>query len=109
MAIHLRNIQNSVNLQRKPPVRMGFHSLHAGLHVGLALFRILNETGLQETMFGLNPIVQDIRRMEDEEFGSIVFEEYDEQYMYFFGIALLLFVIEMLIGERKPRRKLFEL
>ena len=57
MAIHLRNIQNSVHLQRKPPVRMGFYSLHAGLHVGLALFRILNETGLQETMFGLNPIV----------------------------------------------------
>ena len=58
--------------------------------------------------FGLNPIVQDIRRMEDEEFGSVVFEEYDEQYMYFFGAALLLFVIEMLIGERKPRRKLFQ-
>ncbi len=59
--------------------------------------------------FGLNPIVQDIRRMEGEELGSIVFEEYDEQYMYFFGMALLLFVAEMLIGERKPRRKLFEL
>ena len=58
--------------------------------------------------FGLNPIIQDIRRMEDEEFGSVVFEEYDEQYMYFFGIALLLFVIEMILGERKPRRKLFE-
>lgn len=58
--------------------------------------------------FGLNPIIQDIRRMEDEEFGSIVFEEYDEQYMYFFGIALLLLVLEMLVGERKPRRKLFE-
>ena len=58
--------------------------------------------------FGLNPIIQDIRRMEDEEFGSVVFKEYDEQYMYFFGIALLLFVIEMIIGERKPRRKLFE-
>ena len=58
--------------------------------------------------FGLNPIIQDIRRMEDEQFGSIVFEEYDEQYMYFFGLALLLWVIEMLIGERKPRRKLFE-
>ena len=28
--------------------------------------------------------------------------------MYFFGIALLLLVIEMLIGERKPRRRLFE-
>ena len=58
--------------------------------------------------FGLNPIIQDIRRMEDEEFGSVVFEEYDEQYMYFFAVALLLLVLEMLIGERKPRRKLFE-
>ena len=28
--------------------------------------------------------------------------------MFFFGAALLLFVLEMLIGERKPRRKLFE-
>ncbi len=59
--------------------------------------------------FGLNPIIQDIRRMEDEEFGSVVFEEYDEQYMYFFGAAFLLLVIEMLIGERKPRRKLFQI
>ena len=58
--------------------------------------------------FGLNPIVDDIRRMEDEEFGSVVFEEYDEQYMYFLGAALLCFVIEILIGRRKPRRKLFE-
>ena len=58
--------------------------------------------------FGLNPIIQDLRKLEDEEFGSIVFEEYDEQYMYFLGAALLLLVIEMLIGERKPRRRLFE-
>ena len=59
--------------------------------------------------FGLNPIIDDIRRMEDEEFGSVVFEEYDEQYMYFFGIALALLVIEMLIGARRPKRKLFGL
>ena len=58
--------------------------------------------------FGLNPIIEDIRRMEDEEFGSVVFEEYDEQYMYFLGAALLLLVINLLIGERKPRRRLFE-
>lgn len=58
--------------------------------------------------FGLNPIIDDIRRMEDEEFGSLVFEEYDEQFMYFFGIALVLLVIEMLIGERRPKRKWFE-
>ena len=58
--------------------------------------------------FGLNPIIDDIRRMEDEEFGSMVFEEYDDEFMYFLGAALLCFVIEILIGRRKPRRKLFE-
>ena len=57
--------------------------------------------------FGLNPIIQDIRAMEGELFSSVVFEEYNEQYMYFFAIALLLFVVEMLIGERKSGRKLF--
>ena len=45
--------------------------------------------------------------MEDEEFSSVVFEEYDEQFMYFFAIALALLVIEMLVGERKALRRLF--
>jgi Ca-activated chloride channel family protein len=36
-----------------------------------------------------------------------VFEEFDEQFMYFLGIALVFFVIEMLIGDRKSRRHLF--
>ena len=58
--------------------------------------------------FGLNPIIADIRRMEDEQFGSTVFEQYNEQYMYFFAVALLLLVIEMLVGERKSKRNLFE-
>ena len=58
--------------------------------------------------FGLNPIIDDIRRMEGEEFSSVVFEEYDEQYVYFFAIALLLLVVEVLVGERKPDRKLFD-
>ena len=58
--------------------------------------------------FGLNPIINDIRKMEDEEFSSTVFEEYDEQYMYFLGMALALLVIEMLIGGRRSRRRLFE-
>ena len=40
--------------------------------------------------FGLNPIIEDIRKMEDEKYSSIVFEEYDEQFMYFFAIALFL-------------------
>ena len=58
--------------------------------------------------FGLNPVIEDIRKLEAEEYRSVVFEEYDEQYMYFFGIALALFVLEMLIGARRPKRKMFE-
>lgn len=57
--------------------------------------------------FGLAPIIDNIRKMDEEMFNSIVFEEFDEQYMYFFAIALVLFVIEMLIGERKARKRLF--
>jgi Ca-activated chloride channel family protein len=57
--------------------------------------------------FGLNPVIDEIRRMEDEKYSSLVFEEWDEQFMYFLGIALFFFVIEMLIGDRKARRNLF--
>ena len=56
--------------------------------------------------FGLNPIVDDIKRMDEEMFNSVIFEEFDEQYMYFFAIALAFLVIEMLVGERKARRSL---
>lgn len=58
--------------------------------------------------FGLNPIIDDIRKMNDEEFKSVVFEEYDEQYMYFFGLSLFFLVLEMLVGERKMKRYLFD-
>ena len=58
--------------------------------------------------FGLNPVINDIRKLDEEEFKSIVFEEYDEQFMYFFAIALGLLVIQMLIGERKVLRHLFD-
>ena len=57
--------------------------------------------------FGLNPIIEQIDRLEDETYNSIVFEEWDEQFMYFLGIALVFFVIEMLIGDRKSRKHLF--
>jgi Ca-activated chloride channel family protein len=59
------------------------------------------------TEFGLNPIIDNIRKLEDEKYSSIVFEEYDERFMYYFGIALFFFVLEMLIGYRKPKKHLF--
>ena len=58
--------------------------------------------------FGLNPIIEYIRKMDDEEFNSIVFEEYDEQFASFLAIALLFFVVEMLVGERRSKRHLFQ-
>jgi Ca-activated chloride channel family protein len=58
--------------------------------------------------FGLNPILDEIRKLEDERFNSLVFEEYDEQYMYFFAAALFFFVLEALLGERRAKRRLFE-
>ena len=57
--------------------------------------------------FGLNPVINEIKKMEDEKYSSVVFEEYDEQFMNFFAIALIFFVLEMLIGDRKPKRHLF--
>ena len=58
--------------------------------------------------FGLNPIIDDIRKMDDERYNSIVFEEYDEQFMYFLAIALFFFVLEMFVGDRRSRRHLFK-
>ena len=58
--------------------------------------------------FGLNPIIDDIKKMEAERFNSIVFEDFDEQYMYFLAAALVLLVIEMLIGDRKHKKSLFQ-
>ena len=57
--------------------------------------------------FGLNPIIDNINRMEDERYSSIVFEEFDEQFMYFLGIALFFFVLEMLVGDRRSKKHLF--
>ena len=57
--------------------------------------------------FGLNPIIEEIAGMDDEEYNSVVFEEYDELYMYFFAMALFFLVLEMLIGDRRSKYHLF--
>ena len=58
--------------------------------------------------FGLNPILEDIKNIEKKEFSSIVFEDFNEQYMYFFAIALFFFILEMLIGNRKTAKNIFK-
>ena len=57
--------------------------------------------------FGLNPIIQEISKMDDEQYNSVVFEEYDQVYMYFLSVALFFLVLEMLVGDRKSGINLF--
>jgi Ca-activated chloride channel family protein len=53
--------------------------------------------------FGLEAIVDQIKNMDKQTFKSVVFEDFDEQYMYFLGIALFFFLLEFLITERRGR------
>lgn len=57
--------------------------------------------------FGLTPIIDEIQRMEDKVMTTVTYEEYDELYMYFLGVALLFLVVEMLIGDRRSKIHLF--
>ncbi|MCF0165366.1 MAG: VWA domain-containing protein [Bacteroidales bacterium] len=59
--------------------------------------------------FGLNPIIDNIREIEKSHLSSVVFEDFDEQYMYFFGIALFFLILEMLIAGRKTGRNIFKM
>ena len=57
--------------------------------------------------FGLNPIIEDIRSLEKEAFSSVVFEDFNEQYMYFFALALFFLLLEALVPQVKARRNIF--
>lgn len=52
---------------------------------------------------GLNEIVKEVNETERSQFKSTVFEEYDEQYQYLIGAALVFLLLEMLIINRKNR------
>ena len=52
---------------------------------------------------GLEQIIKQIRGMEEKEFSSMVFDEYDEQFQYVLALGLLLLLVEFLLLERKNR------
>ena len=58
--------------------------------------------------FGLNPIIDDIRKLDKEEFQSMVFEDFNEQYMYFFAIALFFFILAFAVPSTKGKRNIFK-
>ena len=57
--------------------------------------------------FGLNPIINKIKNLESTHFKSVVFEDYDEQFMYFLGIAMFFLLLESLVGSRRVGKRLF--
>lgn len=58
--------------------------------------------------FGLNPIIDSIRKMDKEKFDTIVFEEYNELFMYCFGVAFFFMLMALLLSDKRNKRQLFE-
>lgn len=57
--------------------------------------------------FGLGRIIEQVRDLEKTQYKSVTFEEFNEQFMYFLGIALFFLLLEFIIGNRKLSKKLF--
>jgi len=61
------------------------------------------------TNLGLGDIVSDIRKLDKQELSSVIYEDFNEQYHYFFLLTVLLLAVEMLLLERKSRwTKMFD-
>ncbi len=53
--------------------------------------------------FGLEEVIAELDKMESAKLTRRNFEEYDEEYMWFLGVALLLLIIEgLVLGRRNP-------
>ncbi len=59
------------------------------------------------TEFGLNPIIDELKQLQEQQFKSVVFEDYEEQYMYFFAIALVFFLMEFFVGNKRVGKRMF--
>ena len=52
---------------------------------------------------GLDDILDEIRRLDTEEFDSLVFSDYESRFHYFVALALIILLMELFILERKNR------
>lgn len=57
--------------------------------------------------FGLNPIIDELKQLQEQQFKSVVFEDFEEQYMYFFAIALFFLLLEFLVGSKRVGKRMF--
>ncbi len=65
------------------------------------------------TQAGLNSLFEKVERLNKKDYESKMYAEYDDQFQYFFGFALILLFIDFIILEKKSKFfskiKLFEL
>jgi Ca-activated chloride channel family protein len=52
---------------------------------------------------GLNTLFDEINKLDKTELESLVYSDYEDQFQYFFAIAMILILIEFFILERKNR------
>jgi Ca-activated chloride channel homolog len=57
----------------------------------------------READLGLGNILDEIKKLDTEEFDSLVFADYESRFHYFVAIALIILLIELFLYERKNR------
>jgi len=55
------------------------------------------------TTAGLNQVFEQISKMEKKKYETKMFSDYEDRFQYFLALALFLFVLELLIFERKSK------
>ncbi len=65
------------------------------------------------TQAGLNKLFEKVEKLNKKEYEAKIYSEYNEQFQYFFGFALILLLIEFFIVEKKSKwlnsLKIFEI
>ncbi len=52
---------------------------------------------------GLDIILKEINALDKKEFQAKMFTDYENQFQYFLGVALFLFLLEFMLGEKKSK------
>jgi Ca-activated chloride channel family protein len=66
-------------------------------NVGNGKFISANQSGF----VSINPIVEQIEKMQKQEFQAMKFKEWDNHFQYFLGIALFVLFIELMLSEKR--------
>lgn len=72
-------------------------------NIGNGKFITANENGY----VSINPLIEQIEKMQKQEFQSMKFKEWDNHFQYFLGIALFILILEVLLSERKIKSEYF--